>query len=73
MTSVRPERPRRATSALLVYGVLRQAPDSTIDDTLAAGRQIPARSFELQVLEPGRELGATGEWGSLSCAASRSC
>jgi len=69
VTSVRPERPRRAIPALLfvvgallvallVYGVLRQAPDSTIDDTLAAGRQIPARAFELQLLEPGRDLGA---------------
>lgn len=69
MTSVRPERPRLAIPvlltvvgallvALLVYGVLRQAPDSTIDDTLAAGRPIPARSFALEVLEPGRALGA---------------
>ena len=67
--SVRPERPGRAIPALLfvvgallvallVYGVLRQAPDSTIDDALAAGRPIPARSFALEVLEPGRDLGA---------------
>jgi len=64
-----PDRPRRAGPALLAvfgalliallaYGVLRQAPDSTIDDTLAAGRPIGARPFELDVLDRGRDLGA---------------
>jgi len=64
-----PDRPRRAGPALLgvvgalliallAYGLLRQAPDSTIDYTLAAGRPIAARSFELDVLERGRDLGA---------------
>ena len=68
MTSAR-DRPRRAGPALLAvvgalliallaYGVLRQAPDSTIDDTLAAGRPIGARSFQLDVLDRGRDLGA---------------
>ena len=43
--------------ALLGYGVLRQAPDSTIDDTLAAGGSVAAPAFELELLEPGRQLG----------------
>ena len=46
--------------ALLGYGVLRAAPDSTIDDTLAGGRSIPAAEFELDVLERGRGLEALG-------------
>jgi len=68
--------------ALLAYGVLRQAPDSTIDDTLAAGRPIAARSFSTcwsavatsVRCEPGwRGRSATGVLGSRSCVASRSC
>lgn len=43
--------------ALLGYGVLRQAPGSTIDDTLAAGGSVAAPAFELELLERGRELG----------------
>jgi cytochrome c biogenesis protein CcmG, thiol:disulfide interchange protein DsbE len=39
--------------ALLVYGVLAQSPDTTIDDGLADGRSTSAPGFELDVLEPG--------------------
>lgn len=42
--------------ALLVYGVVTQAPDTGIDDALAQGRAIPAPGFDLPVLaggEPG--------------------
>lgn len=45
--------------ALLVYGVLAQAPDSTIDDALAQQQPLPAPGFELEVLangEPGEKL-----------------
>jgi len=44
---------------LLVYGVLAQAPNSTIDDALAQERRVPAPGFELAVLadgEPGKRL-----------------
>ena len=39
---------------LLAYGVTAQAPDTTIDDALAAGRAVPAPGFELDVLVDGR-------------------
>lgn len=45
--------------ALLTYGVLAQAPDTTIDDQLARARTAPAPGFELEVLqrgEPGPKL-----------------
>jgi len=40
--------------ALLVYGVVTQAPDPAIDDALASGRAAPAPGFSLEVLENGR-------------------
>jgi hypothetical protein len=40
--------------ALLVYGVVTQAPDRAIDDALASGRAAPAPGFSLEVLENGR-------------------
>lgn len=39
--------------ALLVYGVLTQAPDASIDDALAAGQAAPAPGFSLEILERG--------------------
>ena len=39
--------------ALLVYGLLSNAPDTGIDDSLAAGDSVPAPSFELEVLQRG--------------------
>jgi cytochrome c biogenesis protein CcmG/thiol:disulfide interchange protein DsbE len=39
--------------ALLVYGVLAQAPDTSINDSLAMARPAPAPAFELDVLERG--------------------
>jgi cytochrome c biogenesis protein CcmG, thiol:disulfide interchange protein DsbE len=45
--------------ALLAYGVVRDAPEETIDDSLARGESVAAPQFELPVLqrgEPGPEL-----------------
>jgi len=42
---------------LLVYGVLAQAPDRTIDDALARAEAVDAPGFELDVLEHGRVPG----------------
>jgi cytochrome c biogenesis protein CcmG/thiol:disulfide interchange protein DsbE len=42
---------------LLIFGVSEQAPNSTIDDSLAQGRAARAPAFELAVLQRG-ELGA---------------
>lgn len=39
--------------ALLVYGVLAQAPDTTIDDALAENRAVAAPGFALRVLDGG--------------------
>ena len=39
---------------LLVYGVMAQAPDRTIDDALARAEAVEAPGFELDVLERGR-------------------
>ena len=46
--------------ALLVYGVLTQAPDTTIDDSLSRSDAVPAPGFELAALQRGRpgRLGA---------------
>ncbi len=43
--------------ALLTFGVAAQAPNSTIDDSLAQGRAASAPAFDLAVLQRG-ELGA---------------
>lgn len=43
--------------ALLAYGVLAKAPDTSIDDNLARARPTPAKDFRLEVLQRG-ELGA---------------
>jgi cytochrome c biogenesis protein CcmG/thiol:disulfide interchange protein DsbE len=46
--------------ALLAYGVASDAPEDTIDDSLARGESVTAPQFELPVLqpgEPGPELG----------------
>lgn len=48
--------------ALLVYGVLTQAPDTTIDDRLARAQTAPAPGFDLELLargEPGPRLADT--------------
>jgi cytochrome c biogenesis protein CcmG/thiol:disulfide interchange protein DsbE len=39
---------------LLVYGLLAQAPDRTIDDALARAEAVAAPGFELDVLQRGR-------------------
>ena len=41
--------------ALLVYGLVAQSPDSTIDDALARARSTSAPGFELDVLQRGRQ------------------
>ena len=46
-----------ALIGLLAYGVLTQAPDTTIDDSLAAGQTIPAPTFDLEILQPGDPTG----------------
>lgn len=49
-----------AFAALLVYGLLAQAPDTTIDDRLARAQTAPAPGFDLELLErgdPGSPLG----------------
>lgn len=49
--------------ALLTYGLLAQAPDTTVDDALSKGQAVPAPGFELAVLaegDPGAEL--RGAW-----------
>lgn len=38
---------------LLVYGLVAQAPDTSIDDALAKAQAVPAPAFTLDVLEPG--------------------
>ena len=43
-----------ALVALLAYGLLRQAPDTTIDDALASGSLATAPGFDLEVLDAGR-------------------
>lgn len=40
--------------ALLAYGLVARAPDSTIDDALARAETVTAPGFELDVLERGR-------------------
>lgn len=42
-----------ALVALLVYGVVKQAPNTTIDDTLAQRRAAPAPGYRLAVLRRG--------------------
>lgn len=49
--------------ALLTYGLLTQAPDTTIDDALSKAQAVPAPGFELPVLaagDPGEQL--QGAW-----------
>lgn len=41
-------------TALLVFGLLRRAPNTTIADSLASGRLAPAPPFDLEILDPGR-------------------
>lgn len=43
--------------ALLAYGLVRKAPDTSIADSLAAGKLAEASGFDLEVLEPGRPGG----------------
>lgn len=68
MTTRSDRRPRRlgtliaiAASALLIallaYGVARQSPDATIDDSLAAGEAIAAPAFSLEIIAPGGPFG----------------
>src|SRR4051794_32203900 len=40
--------------ALLIYGIAAQAPDRTIDDSLARAEAIDAPGFELDALERGQ-------------------
>ncbi len=47
---------------LLVYGLLAQAPDRTIDDALATNRAVDAPGFELEVLIDGRPGPLTSVW-----------
>lgn len=43
--------------ALLVYGVSSRAPDTSIDERLAAGKSSAAPAFTLELLDPGTRLG----------------
>jgi cytochrome c biogenesis protein CcmG, thiol:disulfide interchange protein DsbE len=47
-------------AALLVYGIVSKAPDTTIDDALARGTSAPAPPFTLDVLTTGRYPGTAG-------------
>ena len=48
--------------ALLVYGVVAQAPDTTIDDALARSKAVAAPSFELASLQRGQPGGLGSRW-----------
>ncbi len=48
--------------ALLVYGVVAQAPDTSIDDALAADRAVATPGFRLEVLADGRPEPLAPEW-----------
>lgn len=48
--------------ALLVYGLLAQAPDTTIDDALARRQTTPAPGFALGVLTGGEPGALAGPW-----------
>ena len=48
---------------LLVYGIAAQAPETTIDDALAAKRPVTAPAFDLDVLEGGRLGRLAPVWG----------
>ena len=48
--------------ALLVYGILAQAPDRTIDDALSAGNRAAAPGFDLPVLARGRPGRLASRW-----------
>ena len=50
--------------ALLVYGILAQAPDRTIDDALSAGDRAAAPGFELAVLASGRPGRLAPRWNA---------
>jgi cytochrome c biogenesis protein CcmG, thiol:disulfide interchange protein DsbE len=48
-----------ALVALLVFGVLRSAPDRSLDEAIAAGRPAPAPAYRLELLQlgtPGGEV-----------------
>jgi len=42
--------------ALLAYGLVAQAPDTSIDDALSQARTVAAPAFTLDLLEPGRRM-----------------
>jgi len=44
---------------LLAYGLLSQADDTTIDDSLSRAQAVPAPAFELRVLQTGDAASAT--------------
>jgi len=46
--------------ALLAYGLLTKAPDSTIDDALSRGEAVAAPGFALDALASGRPAGRAG-------------
>ena len=48
--------------ALLVYGLITRAPDTTIDDALARREATPAPGFSLDVLTDGRPGRLAGVW-----------
>lgn len=51
---------------LLVYGLLSQAPDRTIDDALAADRAVEAPGFDLEALTGGRPGALASVWDRAS-------
>jgi cytochrome c biogenesis protein CcmG/thiol:disulfide interchange protein DsbE len=48
--------------ALLVYGVLAQAPDATIDDALSRSQAVAAPGFKLDPLQRGRPEALGSRW-----------
>jgi len=48
--------------ALLVYGVLAQAPDATIDEALSSSEAVAAPGFELDPLQRGRPGALGSRW-----------
>jgi cytochrome c biogenesis protein CcmG/thiol:disulfide interchange protein DsbE len=48
--------------ALLVYGLLAKAPDTSIDEALSRSEAMPAPGFELQAFGRGRPRGLGARW-----------
>jgi cytochrome c biogenesis protein CcmG/thiol:disulfide interchange protein DsbE len=52
--------------ALLTYGLLAKAPDTTINDALARGEAVPAPGFDLAVLRDGTPGPLAAAWNGVA-------